>query len=108
MENAARIVMIVYGILMLGGGIGGYAMAHSKPSLIAGITSAVLMGVALYLSRQSPKIGFGMGVGLAIVLGLFFIHRIQATHKIMPNAGLSGLSFIVAVILGLALFQARS
>ena len=100
--------MIVYAVLMLGGGAGGYAIAHSKPSLIAGISSAVLMGIACYLSRQSPKLGFGIGVGVAIVLGFLFIHRIQVTHKIMPNAGLSGLSFVVAVVLAMALFQAKS
>lgn len=100
--------MVVYGLLMLGGGIGGYVKAHSWQSLTAGIASAILMGVAVYQSRLYPKMGFGIGAGLAVVLGLFFIHRIQATHKIMPNGGLSGLSFIVAVVLVLALVQAKT
>src|SRR5579862_1558522 len=39
--KVGQIVMVVYALLMLGGGIGGYATAHSKPSLISGVLSAV-------------------------------------------------------------------
>ena len=38
-----------------------YAKAHSKPSLIAGIASALLLGAAYYISLKQPKLGFGIG-----------------------------------------------
>ena len=114
MENIARIVMVVYGVLMLVGGIGGFAVSHSSKSLIAGIVSAVLLGVAYAVSRQQPKLGFGIGVVVAASLIVVFIRRIQELLAKVPpgsvgmNIGLCTLSGIVALFLLIAAFQARA
>ena len=49
----AKIVLAVYGVLMLGGGFMGYAKAGSKMSLIMGTVSAIVIFTGLYLSK--PK-----------------------------------------------------
>ena len=99
---------------MLLGGVGGYAIAHSAKSLIAGIVSAVLIGAAYYVSGQQPRVGFGIGAIVAIGLIIVFVIRIrELLAKIPPgsigmNVGLCVLSGIVAVFLLAALAQARA
>ncbi len=111
MEQLARILIPVYGVLMLIGGIGGYAKAHSKPSLIAGIVSGILMGVAFYLTRQQPRTGFGLGALVALGLVVVFIRRIQELSAQAPpgsigmNVALCALSGIVAALLAIAAVQ---
>lgn len=114
MDNIARIVMAVFGVLMLIGGIGGYAKAHSMGSLMAGLGSGLAMAVAWYISRQQPKVGFIIGTVIAAVLVAVFIHRIQQLLAQTPpgsvgmNIGLCSLSAITALFLLYACIQSRS
>jgi uncharacterized membrane protein (UPF0136 family) len=114
MENAARVVMLVYGLLMFGGGLGGYAVAHSKLSLAAGIISALLLGLAYYVSLQQPRVGFGIGAVVAGGLVIVFVRRIQELLAKTPpgspgmNIGLCTLSALVALYLLFALSRARA
>jgi len=113
LDNIARIVMIVFGALMLVGGIGGYAKAHSIGSLSAGIGSALAMAVAWYVSRQQPKVGFIIGAIVAAALVAVFVHRIQQLLAQTPpgsigmNIGLCSLSAITALFLLFAGLQSR-
>jgi uncharacterized membrane protein (UPF0136 family) len=113
-ENTARIVMAVYGVLMLIGGVGGYAKAHSQPSLIAGIASALLIAIAFAVSRTQPKLGFGIGAVVAIGLVIVFVRRIQELSAQVPpgsigmNVALCIFSGGVALYLWNALSQAHS
>ena len=98
---------------MLLGGIGGYAKAHSVPSLMAGIGSGIAMAVAWYLSKQNPKIGIIIGAVVAAALVAVFIHRIQQLQAQTPpgnigmNVVLCSLSLITAVFLLIAGLQSR-
>ncbi len=106
--------MAVYGVLMLGGGAMAYAKAHSAKSLIAGIVSAALIGVAFFLSRQQPRIGFGLGAAVAIGLVVVFVRRIQEISAQTPpgpigsNIGLAVLSGFMALYLLFVLSQAKA
>ncbi|HLJ20318.1 MAG TPA: TMEM14 family protein [Stellaceae bacterium] len=110
----ARIIIAVYAVLMLGGGFMGYAKAHSSGSLIAGIVSAVLLGVAWFLAGQQPRLGFGLGAAVAVGLVILFANRVrEIAAGITPgttgsNIGLAALSGIVAIVLIVALAKARS
>ena len=103
MAKIGRVVIVIYGLLMLFGGIGGYAKAKSVPSLVSGIVSAVLLGYAVTLLNRAPKAAFGLSLGVAVVLAGVFVERIVRTHKAMPSGGLCALSLIVAVIFWLAM-----
>ena len=99
---------------MLLGGVMGYAKAHSTKSLIAGITSALLLGAAAYLSRQQPRVGFGLGAAVAVGLIVVFVIRIQeisaqtSPGSVGSNIGLTTLSGGVALYLLYALSQSRA
>lgn len=106
--------MAVYGVLMLAGGGMGYATAHSVKSLIAGIVSAVLLGVAFVVSRQQPRLGLGLGAAVAAGLIVVFVIRIQELSAQVPpkstasNIALAALSAAVALFLLFALSKAKA
>lgn len=105
--------MAIYGVLMFGGGLGGYAKAHSKPSLIAGLVSGLLMAAAYFVSRDRPRLGFGIGAAVAVCLAVVFVRRIQELSAQTPpgspgmNIGLCALSVLMAIFMILAFTQAR-
>jgi len=111
MTNTVRTVVLVYGVLMLLGGIGGFAMKHSMPSLISGIASGILLGAAYAIIPQKPKVGFGLSLVVAISLAVVFIKRIKETTAQGASPGMSiglcALSFLMAVLFLWALIGAK-
>ncbi len=97
---AGQVSLGVYAVLLAVGGVIGYTKAGSKPSLIAGLGSAVATLIALMLTFQSSRWGMGLGAILAILLTVFFGYRFAVkTRKFMP-AGL--LAVVSLVVLGVA------
>ncbi len=62
MAKYGKWVVVVYALLMLGGGIGGYAAKRSLPSLISGIVSAILLGAAFLMIGSKPKSGYSLSL----------------------------------------------
>lgn len=100
----AQALLAVYAGLLAVGGVIGYRKAGSRPSLIAGLASAAVVGIALGLTFATPA-GFVLGAILAAALVILFSVRYAKGRKFMP-AGLLGLisfavlAFLVAYILG--------
>jgi uncharacterized membrane protein (UPF0136 family) len=90
--------VVVYALLMLFGGIGGYATAKSVPSLVAGIASGALLLGSAALSKTHPRIGFFLATLITLALVVIFIRRYVETHKPM-NMGLVGLSLVMLLLL---------
>lgn len=90
------IATIIYGVLAIAGGIVGYTKAQSKISLIAGVSSGILMLGSAFL--QSQGIGWALifALFLSVFLVLAFISRYLKTRKFMP-AGLMVILGIVAI-----------
>ena len=105
--------MIVYGALMLVGGLVGYMVVRSSGSLIAGVSSGVILGATTYGSQKNPRLGFGIGAAVAAALVVVFIIRIRECLAKTPptsigsNVGLCVLSAIVCVYLLSAANKAR-
>lgn len=91
--------VLVYALIMLGGGIGGYKVAHSPWSLVTGIASAVLLVGAIALARTNPKAGYLMATLVTLALLILFIIRYVQTQKMMPSMGLVGLSLVMLLLL---------
>jgi uncharacterized membrane protein (UPF0136 family) len=91
-------ILAVYAVLLAVGGVIGYVKAGSKPSLIAGLASAVASLIALALSFASSTWGFGAAAVIAAVLSAFFGRRyLVTTRKFMPAGLLAVVSLIVVV-----------
>jgi uncharacterized membrane protein (UPF0136 family) len=86
------------------GGVIGYTKAGSRPSLIAGLASALAAAVAAALSLQNLSWGMGLGAALSVLLLVFFGCRFLAkTRKFMPAGLLAVTSLAVLMIMILVL-----
>lgn len=84
------IVVIVYSVLVLMGGLIGYLFANSLPSLISGtLFGAALFTCGLGILRTNMS-AFLVALVLAGVLAAFFGYRYWLTAQLMP-AGMMGL-----------------
>ncbi|CUU03087.1 Uncharacterized membrane protein, UPF0136 family [Armatimonadetes bacterium GBS] len=99
--NVYQIILLIYLLVVAGGGVMGYVSAQSTASLIVGLASGVLLAIALWLSFSNPKLGFGMAAVVALALAVFFTMRFLNTGKWMPGGIsmiLSGLTFILMLV----------
>jgi len=94
----AKIILAVYGVLMLGGGFMGYVKAGSKMSLIMGVVSAIVIFVGLYLSKANKQMGYGLISAMSALLVATFIVRLVKTGSFMPSGMLVILSIIAVVV----------
>jgi uncharacterized membrane protein (UPF0136 family) len=91
--------LFLYAFLACAGGVVGFVKAQSKASLIAGIASGALLGLAGALVVLG-HVGAGAGLALAIAVALLgrFAPAFIKTKKVMP-AGLMVVLGVVAVAL---------
>ena len=95
-----QVTLGIYGLLLAVGGLIGYFKAGSRPSLIAGLLSAVAAFAALGLSVGKSQLAVALGLVLSIVLFILFGYRYAVkTGKFMPSGMLAVVSLIVLVVL---------
>jgi uncharacterized membrane protein (UPF0136 family) len=87
-----------YALLVLVGGLIGYAKAKSRASLIAGIAFAVLLGSAAGLVASGAT-AWGAGLGLFSALALIarFLPNFLRTKNVMPAGLVAGVGAWVVV-----------
>jgi uncharacterized membrane protein (UPF0136 family) len=96
--------LVFYGFLVLVGGTIGYVKAKSRASLIAGLASATLLGVAAALvATGSVRIGAGLGAVSALALIGRFLPAFLRTKKVMPAGAVVAVGAWVVVVCALAL-----
>lgn len=88
----------MYALLVLAGGIFGYAKAGSQVSLMSGVISGIVLAIATYLSWQNLKLGLGLATVVAIALLITFAIRFNKTRKLMPAGLMAGLSLLATVV----------
>ena len=94
-----QVVLSVYGVLLIVGGMMGYVKSKSRASLFAGAISGGLCVGAAWLSVDQPSEGFTVGSLVAFLLAGVFINRFAKTRKIMPAAVVLILSLVVGILL---------
>ncbi len=99
---AAQITLLVYGALLLVGGVVGYVKGRSSKSLIGGLVGAALSGVSYGLLGTDPRWGLGLGLGTAVLGSLLFALRYRKTGKFLPAGLMLTLSLVAALLLGLS------
>lgn len=106
MIDIAKITLMLLAIFCALGGIMGYIKAKSKPSLIAGVISAILLAVCATASCSSPdmtKPALWAGNVVAFLLVVMFFFRYIKTRKFMPSGLMIILSMISVVTVTMAL-----
>ncbi len=102
--NLTTIATLIYGILLLIGGIIGYLNAKSKPSLISGVVSGLLLLLSAFLQWQQLALGLILAQIITIFLAIVFLIRLWKTRKFMP----AGLMLMISVAMLIILFQTTS
>lgn len=108
MLPVARIVFFLFAVLMIAGGIAGYAHVNEegKRSLISLIAGVVCGGLALagaFTLNSNPRIALILGlVGALLGLG-GMLPRVMKSPKLWPGITVVVASAITAVVAGAAL-----
>ena len=97
------IIVLVYGILVLVGGVMGWVKAKSKPSLISGIAFGVALIVLGYGINQRHASDVWVAIGLAGLLAVIMGIRFAKTKMFLP----AGLLTIVSAAVAAALLLLR-
>ena len=93
------IALIIYGVIVLGGGIMGFRMAGSKASLMMGAASGLMLAISGALVLLGNRGGAYWGMGVTGALILVFGRRYMESRKMMPAGLMLAASVIVAAIL---------
>jgi len=102
MENVA-IEVWVYGVIMILGGIAGFARVGSKASLISGVGFGLMLllsGIGVWNGSQNSLI---MAILIALLLVVLFAIRYVKKRRFMPAGVLAILSLMAVVMFTLAL-----
>ena len=93
MANSADIILSVYVVLLIAGGLIGFLKANSKMSLIMSVAFAAPLALSIALSW--PPL---VALGLLGFLCLFFGMRFSKSKKLMPAGVMAMLSLITLVL----------
>lgn len=105
---AGQITLGVYAVLLGAGGVLGFIKAGSRPSLVAGLASAVVAVVCLVLSALGSPVGLWLGVALALALTGLFSYRFSKSRKVMPSGVMAIVSLVVLALLAVVAVAHRS
>ena len=97
--NLSIVATLFYGILLLFGGIMGYVSAKSKPSLISGVVSGLLLFASAFLQWIEIPTGLVLAQIITVILAIVFVIRLWKTRKFMPAGLMLVLSVAMLVIL---------
>jgi uncharacterized membrane protein (UPF0136 family) len=87
-----KIILIVWGIMLIAGGYFGFKKAGSTMSLAMGVGSGLLMFLGLWLMTINPKGAWIFFSCLNGFLACVFLIRVVKTHAFMPSGMLLLLS----------------
>ena len=92
--NTPSVIVFVYAVLTIVGGIFGFVKAGSHPSLIAGLVSGLLLLAAGFGLGRGLSWGLPLAVVLTAALLVFFGVRYAQGHVFMP----AGLMVILSIL----------
>lgn len=97
----ASLIVLVYGILIIVGGVIGYVKASSVASLAAGgITGILLIGSSIAMMKGAYQAGWWIALVVTILLlGRFAGAAMSKGFKMMPGGMVIILSLIVLAVL---------
>jgi uncharacterized membrane protein (UPF0136 family) len=91
------VLTFLYALLVLIGGITGYAKASSLPSLLMGVAFALLLAISAYGQYQKSVLAHLSAVILTVVLAVFFLWRFIQTLSFLPAGVMVIISALVLI-----------
>lgn len=100
----ASLLLLGYAALLVAGGWIGFLKAQSRPSLIAGHVSGVVILIAMFLifSERGTKAGCMLATATSLALAIFFGKRFAKSRKFMPGGLMAVVSSGVFLVFLLA------
>lgn len=103
MINVSTLLVVVYGLFVLVGGIIGYVKAKSKASLVTGVLAGVVLLLCAYGMTEGIRIAYLVSVVVAIVLGVRFFQTWLTKRRLFPDLAMVILSALTFLFVGLRL-----
>jgi uncharacterized membrane protein (UPF0136 family) len=96
MQNFATVVLWIYIVLLLVGGLMGFLKAKSQVSLVTSVAAAAFLALTAIPGILAPTFAQNMAAVIMVILLVVFAVRLGKTKKFMPSG-------LMLVITGLAL-----
>lgn len=94
--DIVRVVLVSQGLILGAGSIMGFVKAQSKPSLIAGVSSAVILFACAGLTFLNFTLAAVLAAIISDLLAAVFASRLSKTKKFMP----SGMLMLFCILAG--------
>ena len=107
MQNPVVLVLVVYGVFTLIGGLIGYVKAKSLASLIAGTASGGILLACAGQYARGNRAALIVGASVAFLLGVRFVRTWCKMRRLMPDLLMVVLSMITIATIVRALVQAN-
>ena len=108
MIHITKFYYVIFALLTIAGGVMGFVNARSRPSLIAGVISGILLFVASYLLTSSHRnTALIIGLMVSVLLAGKFIPDFIHKKAIVPGGLMSLLSAVGVTLTLLAWYRPR-
>lgn len=97
----ASVTALIYGLIVLIGGLMGFIMSQSLPSLIAGTLFGIIILFTTYHLFKEKAIAQLFALIECAILGAFFAYRYMKSYALFPAGAmliLSALTFIILLV----------
>ena len=103
--NMTFVIVSVFGLFSLTGGIIGFLKAKSRASLIAGAISGFALLICAYGISQGSGWAFFGSAFIAFLLGFRFSRTWLKNRRVMPDLLMVLLSLLTLIAVGMSLAQ---
>ncbi|UCF65345.1 MAG: TMEM14 family protein [bacterium] len=103
--NITVIVVGLFGLFSLAGGLIGYFKAGSIASLIAGGLSGIILFLSAYGISKGNQVSAYLALIVALLLGGRFMMTLIKSFKVMPDLLMVIFSLVTILMVGMYLFK---
>ena len=105
MDKFSKLTSLIYGIMLILGGVMGFLKAHSNISLITGAVSGLIVLLSCKIQSKSSYLYVS---AISLLLAGFFSYRFAHSHAFMPAGLMLILSTTTFCIVSLSWFKSKN